>query len=59
MHELHKKINDKIEQSANYKLRAYIRKKFKSFNIGDFVMVQIRSKQFSSRTVKKLHARSA
>jgi len=36
MHELHKEISDRIEQSnINYKLRVDIRKKFKTFNIGD------------------------
>ena len=42
MHELQKEISDRIEQSnPNYKLRADIRKKFKIFNVGDFVIVQI------------------
>ena len=57
MHVLHKEINDKIEQSnLDYKLRADVRKGFKTFNIGDFVMVQICPKQFSPEAIKKLHA---
>jgi len=59
VHKLHKKINDEIEQSnVNYKLRADIRKKFKTFNVGDYMMVHVCQKQFFRRTVKKLHART-
>ena len=51
---------DKIAQNnVNYKLRADIRKRFKTFNVVDRVMVQIRLERFSPETVKKLHARSA
>jgi len=50
---------DKIAQNnVNNKLRADIRKRFKTFNVFDRVMVQIRLEQFSPETVKKLHARS-
>ena len=60
MHELHKVISDKIKQSNfNYKLRADVRRKFKTFDIGDLVMVRIRPERFPPGTVKKLHARSA
>ena len=60
MHKLYKKISDEIEQiNTNYKLRVHIRKKFKSFNVGDYIIVQIRPKRFSPGTVKKLHARNA
>jgi len=60
MHKLHKEISDRIAQNnANYKLLATIRKRFKIFNVGNFVMVQIRPEWFFSGTVKKLHARSA
>jgi len=40
-------------------LRTDSRKIFKTFNVGDYVMVQIFSKQFSSRTIKILYVRSA
>ena len=60
MHELHKEINDKIEQSnLGYKLRADVRKKFKTFNVGDLVMAWICPELFSPGTIKKLHACSA
>ena len=51
---------DKIVQSnANYKVRADTRKRLKTFNVGDYVMVRIRPERFPSGTVKKLHACSA
>ena len=60
VHDLHKEIMDKIAQSsANYKLRNDVRKKLKTFNVGEHVMVQIRPKRFPPESVKKLHARSA
>jgi len=60
MHELHKVISDKIKQSNfDYKLRADVRRKYKTFNIGDLVMVRIRPEWFPPGTVKKWHARSA
>ena len=59
MHKLHKEISDEIKQNVNYKLGADIRKKFKIFNVGDYVMVQIRLKRFPPETVKKLHACNA
>ena len=38
MHELHKKISDKVAQNnANYMLRANVRNRFKTFNIGDVI----------------------
>jgi len=56
MHELHKEISDRIEHdNTNYKLRADIKKKFKNFNVGDFVMVRIHPERFSRGTVKKLN----
>ena len=59
MHELCKEISDRISQdNADYKLRAEIRKKFKTFIVGNFVMVRIHLKRFPPRTIKKLHARS-
>jgi len=47
VHELHKEISDKIAQNnAHYKLQANVRKRLKTFNVSDFVMVRIRSEQF-------------
>ena len=60
MHELHKVISDKIKQSNfDYKLRADVWRKFKTFDIGDHMMVRIHPERLSLGTVKKLHARSA
>ena len=59
MHTLHKDISDEIEHSnTNYKLRADIRKKIKTFNVGNYVMVRIYLKWFPSKTVKKLYVLS-
>jgi len=59
VHNLHKKVINKIAQSnANYKLWADVRKRLKTFNV-DYVMVQICLERFSPGTVKKLHARSS
>ena len=53
MHELHK-ITGRIAQSnTNYKLRV-VRKRLKKTNIGDFVMVRIRSEWFPPEIVKKV-----
>ena len=60
VHDLHKEVMDKIAQSnANYKLRADVRKRFKTFNVGDYVNIRIRPEQILPGTVKKLHARSS
>lgn len=60
MHKLHKEICDKIEHNnVNYKLRADLRMKFKTFNVGDFVMIRICSERFPLGTFKKLNAHSA
>ena len=41
-HELHKEVMDKIAQNnANYEIQIDIRKKLKTFNVGDYVMVWI------------------
>jgi len=46
--DLYKKIIDKIAQSkANCNSQADIRKKFKTFNVGDYVMIQIHLERFS------------
>ena len=40
MHELHKEISDRIIQNnTNCKLRDNVKKRLKTFNVGDFVMV--------------------
>jgi len=57
VHDLHKKVMNKI--APNYKLRANVRKRFKIFNVGDYVNVWIRLEWFSPGTIKKLHTRSA
>ena len=59
VHKLHKDISDRNKWS-NVKptLRTDSRKKFKICNVGDYVMVRIYPKQFTSRTVKMLHVRS-
>ena len=60
LHELHKEINNKINQSnAAYKVRADLHRKVKRFEVGDYVIVRIRSERFPPGTVKKLHARGA
>jgi len=59
-HELHKVISDKIKQSnLDYKLKADVRKKFKTFNVSNLVMIWIHPERFLPGNVKKLHARSA
>ena len=51
---------DKIVQSnANYMLRTNVKKRLKTFNVGDYVMVRIRPERFPLGTIKKLHARGA
>ncbi|PKU65889.1 hypothetical protein MA16_Dca009218 [Dendrobium catenatum] len=58
--ELHKEINKRIEQSnASYKLNVDRKKRFKEFEVEDFVMVRIRPRRFPQGSVKKLHAKSA
>jgi len=59
VNKLHNEISDGIEQSnINYKLRASIKTKFNTFNIGDYVIVRIRLKLFPLGSVKNLHTRS-
>ena len=58
MHELHEVIKDKIKQKQLWlRLGADTRRKFKTFDVDDFVMVWIRPKRFPLGIVKKLHAR--
>ena len=47
------------QSNANYKLRADVRKRFKTSNVGDYINVRIRLERFPPGTVKKLHARNA
>ena len=57
---VHKKVIDTIAQSNDkYKLRADVRKGFKIFNVGDYVMIRIRLERFPPETLKTLHACSA
>ena len=48
VHDLHKKVMNKTAQSnGNYKLRANVRKRVKTFNVGNHVMIQIHLEPFS------------
>ena len=56
LHDLHREISNKINHSnATYKVRVNLYR-VKRFEVGDYVMVWIRSERFPSGTVKKLHA---
>ncbi|KAI0519396.1 hypothetical protein KFK09_006842 [Dendrobium nobile] len=60
LHDFHKDIAQQIEKNnPEYKLHADLKRRFKTFEDGDFVMVRIRPEQFPPGTVKKLHAKSA
>jgi len=60
VYKLHKEISDENKWSdVKPTLLADSRKIFKIFNVGDYVMVRIYSKQFLSGTVTMLHVRSA
>jgi len=55
-HKLHKEINTSIQKrNTHYKTYADLYKRAREFNVGDYVMVQIRLKQYPSSTVKKLY----
>ena len=57
IHDLHKEVNNKINQSnTTYKARVDLHRRVKMFEVGDYEMVRIRSKQFPLGTVKKSHA---
>ncbi|KAI0519612.1 hypothetical protein KFK09_007063 [Dendrobium nobile] len=44
LHELHKEIAQHIERNnSEYKLHANLKRRFKTFEVGDFMMVRIRS----------------
>lgn len=58
--DLHNETSKEIQTSnAHYKLQADLHRRHTAFNIGDYVMVQIRPKRFPPRSVRKLQARSA
>jgi len=60
VHKLHKEIRDENKWSnVNPTLQADSKKIFKTFNLGDYVIVRIYPKRFPSGTVKMLHIRSA
>jgi len=59
VHKLHKEINDGNKQrNVKPTLRTESGKIFKTFDVGDYVMVQIYLKRSSSGIVKMLHIRS-
>ena len=43
----------------DYKASADLHRRFRAFNVDDYVMVCLRPEQFPHETVKKLHARNA
>jgi hypothetical protein len=58
--DLHIEITKHIQASnAQYKLQADLHKRHNKFNVGDYVMIQIRPERFPSGINRKLHARSA
>jgi hypothetical protein len=60
LHDLHHEIRNKIQASnSQYKIHADIHQRHMEFQVGDYVMIRIRPKQFPSRSVKKLQVRSA
>ena len=57
---MHNEIRKKIQVSnSQYKVHADTHRRHAKFQVGDYVMIQIQPKQFPSRIVKKLQARSA
>ena len=57
--DLHIEITKQIQVSnAPYKLQVDLHRQHNEFNVGDYIMIQIRPKRFPSRTNQKLHARS-
>jgi len=58
--DLHIEITKQIQASnAQYKLQADLHRRHNEFNMGDYVMIQIRPEWFPSGASRKLHARSA
>lgn len=57
MHEFHIDINNQIHASnIKYKTQFDSRRHRLNFNLGDYIMIQIRPKWYPLRTVKKLQA---
>jgi len=55
--DLHIEITKQIQASnAQYKLQPDLHKRYNEFNVGDYVMIRIRSERFPSGTNRKLHA---
>ena len=59
IHDLHAKIRQKISLSnEEYKLATNIHRRYKEFNVGEYVMVHIRPKRIPKTFSKKLYARA-
>ena len=57
---MHIEITKQIQASnAQYKLQADLHRRHNEFNVGDYIMIQIRPERFPSGANQKLHARSA
>ena len=57
---MHNEICKKIQESnSQYKIHADTHRRHAKFQVGDYVMIQIRLERFPSRTVKKLQVCSA
>ena len=60
MSELHQSISDQINKSnSQYKAVADSHRRFKKFDVGDYVMVRMRPERFPQGTFRKLQARGA
>ena len=60
IHDLHNEIRKNIQVSnSQYKIHADTYWRHAEFQVGDYIMIQIRLERFPSRTVKKLQAHSA
>ena len=59
IHDLHAEIRRKISLSnEEYKLVANVHRRYKEFNVGDYVMVRIRPKRIPKTFSKQLYARA-
>jgi len=47
-----------MKNNTDYKVFANLYRRLRIFNVGDYVMVRMRSEWLPPGTVKKLHARS-
>ena len=55
IHDLHNEIRKKIQVSnSQYKIYTDTHRRHAEFQVGDYVMIQIRPEQFPTGTVKKL-----